>query len=77
MGLGRSRCLKGRKMKWYPQNYNDLLSLMLIVLLIPAMWILQGVKVITAFPAEVNGALILAWGNIIQHYFRKAPSEKH
>jgi len=57
-------------MKLLPQNWNDTLSLLLIFI-IPLMWWKANL------PETVNGALILAWGNIIQHYFRKTPSEKH
>lgn len=55
--------------KFTPQNWNDTLSLLLIVI-IPLMWWKANL------PAEVNGALILAWGNIIQFYFRKSQTEK-
>lgn len=56
-------------MKLAPQNWNDTLSLLLIFI-IPLMWWKANL------PETVNGALILAWGNIIQFYFRKAPTEK-
>lgn len=60
-------------MKFIPQNWNDTLALLLI-LLTPAIWILNGKGMITV-PAEVSGALIATWTMIIQFYFRKAPTE--
>jgi hypothetical protein len=56
--------------KLLPQNWNDTLSLIGIVI-IPALW------VTVELPAEVNGALIVTWTGIWTYYFRKAPSEKH
>ena len=61
--------------KFLPQNFNDLLALFLIVAIIPGLWLLQGIGVIKSFPSDVNGALILAWGLIIQFYFRKVQDE--
>lgn len=61
--------------KFIPQNFNDFFALLVAVVIIPLIWILQGVGVIKAFPSEVNGALILAWGNIIQFYYRRAKKE--
>jgi hypothetical protein len=58
--------------KYRPQNFNDFLALVLMGI-IPLMWVLQGVKIITAFPAEVNGVLMATWTLIAQYYFRKSP----
>ncbi len=60
--------------KFLPQNWNDVLSIVLL-LLIPLIWILNGKGVISIAP-EVSGALIVAWTLVIQFYFRKSPTEK-
>lgn len=57
-----------------PQNWNDVLALILIFI-IPALWILHGMAIITIGEAVV-GALIITWGNITQYYFRRAPPVK-
>ncbi len=56
-----------------PQNFNDLLALILIFL-IPAIWITQGCGKVT-MPTEVNGGLLVTWTLIIQFYFRKTKTE--
>ncbi len=53
------------------KNFNDLLALLLIVLIV-TLWVLQGKGVITAMP-EVSGATIAAFTIVIQYYFRRAP----
>ena len=58
-------------MKWLPQNWNDTLSL-IVILIIPLMWGLQGANKLT-FPAEVNGGLLVSWSLILQYYFRRSP----
>jgi hypothetical protein len=60
--------------KLAPQNFNDLLALLLIFIL-PILWLLHGMKTIT-LPNEVVGALIVTWTLIIQFYFRKAKTEE-
>jgi hypothetical protein len=60
--------------KFLPQNWNDILSLIL-VFMIPGLWIAQGCGKIT-LPTEVTGALIVTWTLVIQFYFRKAPEVK-
>ena len=60
--------------KLLPQNWNDTVSLLLIIL-IPAIWVLNGRDKITVSP-EVSGALIATWTMVVQFYFRKAPTEK-
>jgi hypothetical protein len=55
--------------KLMPQNFNDSLCLILI-LLISALWILAGTKILE-LPTEVTGALIVTWTILIQYYFRK------
>jgi hypothetical protein len=59
--------------KFLPQNFNDLLTLGALVM-IPALWVLQGKGVITTQP-EVTGALIVTWSLIFQFYYRKAKDE--
>jgi hypothetical protein len=64
--------MDGDKMrKLIPQNYNDFLCLVLIIL-IAALWILTGLKILE-LPSEVTGALIVTWTILIQYYFRKKP----
>ena len=57
-----------------PKSWNDILALILIVG-IPALWVLGLEYQARNVPldGEIKGALILAWGLIIQYYFRKAP----
>ena len=55
-----------------PQNFNDFLCLVLIMLIV-GLWVLSGLKVII-LPAEVTGALIVTWTILIQYYFRKKQS---
>jgi hypothetical protein len=52
-----------------PQNFNDLLCLVLIGV-ITGLWLLAGFKRLE-LPAEVTGALIVTWTLLIQYYFRK------
>ena len=52
-------------------KFNNRLAFWLL-LIIPAMWVAQGVFQFT-LPAEVNGALIMTWSLVVQFYFRKAP----
>jgi hypothetical protein len=55
--------------KFLPQNFNDLLCLVLIGV-ISSQWILIGLKLLE-LPAEVNGAMIVTWTLLVQYYFRK------
>ena len=57
-----------------PQNWNDMLALLLIII-IPALWILYG-KGMIKIDESVNGALISTWTIVVMFYFRKAPTEK-
>jgi hypothetical protein len=57
--------------KFLPQNFNDFLALILIIL-IPLMWALQGANKLS-FPTEVNGGLLVTWTLIIQFYYRRTP----
>lgn len=60
--------------RFMPQNFNDLLALLVIFIVIPAIWTLDGLNMIE-FSPEVVGATILSWGLITQYYFRKAKTE--
>ena len=60
------------KEKLAPQNFNDLLCLVLVVMIMAA-WILAGIKLLE-LPAEVTGALTVTWTLLVQFYFRKAKS---
>lgn len=55
-----------------PQNFNDLLCLIVIVLIV-LLWVLTGVNVI-ALPETVTGATIATWTLIVQYYFRRKPT---
>jgi hypothetical protein len=57
------------KTKFVPQNFNDLLCLVLVALIM-TLWILSGLKVLE-LPSEVTGALIVTWTILVQYYFRK------
>ena len=57
-----------------PQNWNDVLALV-FGLTILAMWIISGCGII-CLSDIVTGATIMAFGMIVQYYFRKAKSEK-
>jgi hypothetical protein len=57
--------------RFIPQNFNDLLALVLIAGIM-VIWILTARDII-CLPAEVVGALIATWTLIVQYYFRKKP----
>ena len=52
-----------------PQNFNDFLCLILIVVIV-TLWILAGMKIV-ALQDQVTGALIVTWTLLVQFYFRK------
>ncbi len=56
------------------RNTNDLIALLLLIGVIPALWILQGLGRLT-MPGEVIGATIMGWTLVLQFYFRKAPDD--
>lgn len=56
-------------MRWTPQNWNDVLSLILMVGIM-MVWIFKPVD------GEVNGALISVFTLVAQFYYRKAKTEK-
>ena len=53
------------------KNFNDRLAL-LIMVLIPVLWVLDGRSVFTLKP-EVIGATIVTWALVAQYYFRTKP----
>jgi len=57
------------------KNFNNLLGLLILVIIIPALWILQGLKLL-AMPEAIIGATIMAWGLVLQFYFRKKPPQE-
>jgi hypothetical protein len=59
--------------KLVPQNFNDFLCLVLI-LLITLLWVLQGCKTLELAP-EITGALIVTWTLLVQYYFRKKSNQ--
>lgn len=57
--------------KWRPQNFNDFLALILIVLIV-GLWVMQGLTTV-ALREDVNGALVVLFTLVVQFYFRRAP----
>jgi len=57
------------------KNQRDLLSILLGVVVLPTIWIMQGLGYMT-LPGEVIGATIAAETLIVQFYFRKATSQE-
>ena len=53
------------------KNQRDLLSVLLGVVVLPGIWIAQGMGLLT-LPGEVIGATIAAETLVVQFYFRKA-----
>ena len=56
-------------------SINDLLALLTLVIVIPGLWVLQGMGKLT-MSGEIIGATIMGWTLILQYFFRKAPPEK-
>ena len=54
------------------KTFNDTLAL-LIVLGVPFLWVADALWFENKVSEAAKGASILAWGSVIQHYFRKAP----
>lgn len=52
------------------KKFRDLLALITLVAVIPGLWIATG-RGYLALPDEVIGATIMAWGLLLQFYFRK------
>ncbi len=57
------------------KDVNDVIALALLLVIIPALWVLDGLKTVE-FNGQVIGATILGWGNVLQYYFRKKMGEK-
>jgi len=53
------------------KNFRDILAILLAVMVIPAIWILQGMAILT-LPGEVIGVTISLETLIAQFYYRKA-----
>lgn len=54
------------------KNFNDVLALLLMVLVIPGLWVAIGLKFLD-IPEVVTGATIPAFTMILTYYFRKKP----
>ena len=54
------------------KTFNDTLAL-LIVFGVPLLWVADAALLDGKVSEAAKGASILAWGSVIQHYFRKAP----
>ena len=52
---------------------NDILALLLLIIVIPGLWIAEGIGVISLKGTEVIGATIMAWCLVLQYYFRRKP----
>jgi len=57
------------------KKFRDLLAVLLGVVVIPGIWVMQGIGIL-ALPGEVVGATIAGETLIIQFYFRKANTEE-
>lgn len=57
------------------KKFRDLLALITITGIIPGLWIATGRGYLN-LPGEVIGATIMAWGLLLQFYFRKKPKEE-
>ena len=57
------------------KKFRDLLALITLVAVIPGLWIATGRGYLT-LPGEVIGATIMAWGLLLQFYFRKRTMEE-
>ena len=56
------------------KNFRNLLALLVAVVVFPAIWVMQGLGILT-LPGEVLGATIAIETLIGQFYFRKANTE--
>jgi hypothetical protein len=56
------------------KTFNDRLALILLLLVIPGLWVAQGLNKIE-LPETVVGALIVTWTLIVQFYWRKKEGE--
>lgn len=51
-------------------DFNDLIALVLLLLIIPGLWVVDGLHLVV-LNGEVLGATITAWALVLQYYFRK------
>jgi len=51
---------------------NDILAILVLVIIIPGLWIGIGLGKLTV-AGEITGATIMAWGLVLQYYFRRKP----
>ena len=57
------------------EDFNDLLALLTLIVIIPGLWVGAGVGWL-ALPGEIIGATIMGWTLVLQFYFRKKKGEK-
>ena len=57
------------------KKFNDLLALITLIIIIPGLWVVSGLKIVT-LPGEIIGSTIMAWGLILQYYFRRKPPKE-
>jgi hypothetical protein len=60
--------------KFIPQTFNDFLAVLIMVVIFPGLWIIQGLGIVN-IPEGVIGATIALETLIGQFYFRKAKDE--
>jgi len=54
---------------------NDILAILVLTIIIPGLWITMGFGLIT-LGGEITGATIMAWGLVLQYYFRRKPPKE-
>jgi len=54
---------------------NDILAILVLTIIIPGLWITMGLGLIT-LGGEITGATIMAWGLVLQYYFRRRPPKE-
>jgi len=54
------------------KKFNELLALLLLVGIIPGLWVAEGLELVS-INGQVLGATIMAWGLVLQFFFRKKP----
>lgn len=57
------------------KKFRDLLALLTLIVIIPGLWVAEGLGYLN-LPGQVEGATIMAWGLLLQFYFRKKPQEE-
>ena len=56
------------------KDVNDVIALVILILIIPGLWVAEGIAAIT-LDGAVLGATIMGWTLVLQYYFRKKASE--